>query len=357
MKKILLITESLGSGGAERQMVGLAALLKLRGYDVTVVTYLKRQFYESYLHERQVKYIFAPQLLRKSTRIYQLVKFFNHMKPDVVISYLPQVNQSVCLSRLFTRFRLIVSERSHTLHFDWRARIRFYSYKIADYIVTNSFSEAENIANHFFSLKHKIFAIPNFVDTKKFTPFDAVDKERSTLNILTIGRVIEQKNVLRYIEAIAELRNEGYTFRCKWVGAMYDKEYVDSVMTCIKKNQIEDLITFCGQTDDVISQYQEADIFCLPSLVEGYPNVLVEAMSCGLIVACSNVFENPKIVSESINGYLFNPEDKDSIKNALRKCLVLNENTRRNIGCHNRQQVIQNNSEEKFVEQYIRLLS
>lgn len=45
-------------------------------------------------------------------------------------------------------------------------------------------------------------------------------------------------------------------------------------------------------------EYRKADVFCLPSLYEGYPNVVAEAMSCGLPILCSNVCENPYIVEE-----------------------------------------------------------
>lgn len=53
MKKILLFTENLGSGGAERQLTGLAVLLKNAGYVVKVVTYIKAQHYESFLRKTE----------------------------------------------------------------------------------------------------------------------------------------------------------------------------------------------------------------------------------------------------------------------------------------------------------------
>ena len=56
MKKILLITENLGSGGAERQICGLASLLTKAGYPCRLITYVENQFYEPYLRQNGVDY-------------------------------------------------------------------------------------------------------------------------------------------------------------------------------------------------------------------------------------------------------------------------------------------------------------
>lgn len=68
MKRILLITESLGSGGAERQLCGLAVMLTKAGYPCRLVTYIDNQFYEPYLRKNGVDYEFVPELANKVTR-------------------------------------------------------------------------------------------------------------------------------------------------------------------------------------------------------------------------------------------------------------------------------------------------
>ena len=68
MKRILLITEGLGSGGAERQICGLAAMLTKAGYPCRLITYVVNQFYEPYLRQNGVDYEFEPELWNKSTQ-------------------------------------------------------------------------------------------------------------------------------------------------------------------------------------------------------------------------------------------------------------------------------------------------
>lgn len=56
MKKILLITENIGSGGAERQLCGLASMLTKAGFTCRLITYIENQFYEPYLRKNGVDY-------------------------------------------------------------------------------------------------------------------------------------------------------------------------------------------------------------------------------------------------------------------------------------------------------------
>ena len=354
--RVLLITENLGSGGAEHQLVGLAALLQERGYDVVVLTYLKGQFYEPFLKEHNVKYIFDGKLLNKYMRVLRLARVIKRLSPNIVISFLPAVNTSVGLVRLFNhKFNLIVSERSHTLIFNLKTYFQFWLYnKTAQYVVTNSVSEANNLKRHYPSLSNKIRTISNFVNTADFCPVDNLPNN-SSLRILCVGRIIASKNVLLFVEAIKKLIDEGFSIKCKWVGSMYDSLYTQKVKNKMQELALADVIELADQTNDIVSEYQQADIFCMPSLLEGYPNVLVEAMSCALPVVCSDVYENSYIVNEGENGFLFNPHDIDGIVNALKKMLLLTVDERIIMGLHNREQIIHDNSPVKFVTQYIKL--
>lgn len=355
--RIILVIESLGSGGAERQLVGLASLLKDRDYDVVVVSYIKQQFYEEYLRERGIKYILETNLQNKVLRPFRMALLFRKLKADVVISYLTHVNQFVCLSRLFYRFKLIVSERSLTEFGTIKARIPIRLYNFAEYVVPNSVTEANNIISHFPNLKNKIIPIPNFIKTEVFCPSSNkhVSKDYH-INLLCVGRFDENKNAIPLIEAVSVLVNKGYKLRLKWIGNMRDEEYVNKVRKKITDLHLEKIVTLQNQTVNVISEYQDADVFCFPSLLEGYPNVIIEAMSCGLPIVCSNVCEMPLIVKEGVNGFLFNPHDICSIVSAISKVIEMTPQQREEIGRANRDYVIKNNSPEVFVQNYIKLL-
>ena len=354
MNRILLITENLGSGGAERQLCGLAILLQNRGFEVKVVTYLQRQFYESYLKQYKVDYEFHGELLNKYTRVFSLVRMLRKYKPNIVISYLPSINISMCLAKIFYSCLLIVSERSHTMTFDWKTKLRYNLYRIADWIVPNSVSEADNIREHFSFLRKKIKPIPNFVDVEYFQP---IPKWRinDVPTFLCVGRLIPSKNVIRLIDAVKLLADKNIKLKFCWVGKQYDKKYLLEVQNKIEQYNLENIFYLKDQTENILKEYQLADYFCLPTLYEGYPNVICEAMSCGLPVVCSDVYENSKIVIEGENGYLFDPNRVEEIKDSIIKILSLDNLSLNMMKERNRNKVIINNSKESFVEQYISL--
>lgn len=103
-------------------------------------------------------------------------------------------------------------------------------------------------------------------------------------------------------------------------------------------------------------EYRKADVFCLPSLYEGYPNVEAEAMSCGLPILCSNVCENPYIVEEGVNGFLFNPESPENIATAIHKMIGLTKTERQEMGIRNRILCLERNTEDAFLKSYVKLI-
>ena len=115
-------------------------------------------------------------------------------------------------------------------------------------------------------------------------------------------------------------------------------------------------ITFHDESKNIVLEYQKSDFFCLPSLYEGYPNVVVEAMCCELPILCSNLFENPYIVKEGENGFLFDPNDASDIANCIIKMINLSKTEQKMIGYKNRMDCIARNTKKKFTDSYIKLI-
>ena len=353
--KILLVTENLGSGGAEMQLTRLAAMMKAAGHEPVVVTWVDRNFHAPFLAEHGVRHEMIGPCGRVA-RVLRLAKLMRRERPDAVISYLPMANETAILARLLTPGpKLLVSERSFTESWGRRQKITFAMYRMADAVVANSSNEADNIVMHCPKLRHKTYAIPNFVDTDRFHPTD-VNKEGDPLRIVGVGRVIAEKNILNLLRGLAILRNRSYKFSFHWYGAQYDTGYVSQVRATIDELGLDDVFTLNEARHDIDKIYRSADIFCLPSVKEGYPNVLVEAMASGLPVATSNVCEMPRIVTPGIHGQLFNPDDPESIAEALATLLDLSSEARTTISAANRAYTLENNSKEAFYNFYTKLI-
>lgn len=357
MKRILLITENLGSGGAERQICGLAVMLTKAGYPCRLITYVENQFYEPYLRQHGVDYELVRELWDKKTRVFKVARYVRRYNPDVVISYLPSVNQTMCLAKLLFKAKLIVSERNNNTCISRNDKIQFNLYRMADAIVPNSNSQGEFIRKNFPFLASKVHPIINFVDVKRFTPSE-VPAQNDVPRIITVARYTQQKNVLTYMKAIRMVKEMGLKVHFDWYG---DKKHNAAYYAAVEKEHhlldIADYLTLHNPNQKIEEEYRKSDLFCLPSLYEGYPNVVAEAMSCALPVICSNVYENPYIVEEGVNGFLFNPERAEDIANTVRQIVSLSPEERRQMGKRNRQLCLERNTEEVFLKSYVELMN
>lgn len=356
MKKIVCLIDSLVSGGAQRQLVGLACLLKSNGFDVFVMTYHNIPFFAGQLEYNNVPYMVVEKASNPTMRFYYIAKALKEYNPDIVIAYLDIPCIVAVISKfLGCNFKLIVSERNTTQNLSIKGKIKFFLYRYADIIVPNSYSQTKFICNNYPKLAPKLYTITNFVNTEIFKPKSQLSLQK-TLNILSVGRVSEQKNILRYIEAIHKLRLKGIDVQASWYGDQF-RNYYEKCYNKVSEYHLESVFHFYEASKEIASIYADADVFCLPSIYEGFPNVICEAMSCGLPILCSNVCDNPDIVIDGKNGILFNPLSVDDIVAAILKFNRLDSLARRRMGNESRLLAIRNFSADSFIQKYIHLIT
>lgn len=353
-RKILFFIESLGSGGAEYQLSSLSIMLKKSGYDVKIITYADRPFYKKYVEENGVKYECNLSLSNRYLRTLKIIKEIKKYSPDLVISFLTSTNFSVCCSRVFFKFPLVVSERNTTQVNSLKNKILYNLYRMADFVVPNSYSQKKFLNDNYPFLKDKVVVITNFTDTNKFYPSPCSPQNEVPV-ISTIARYFYQKNGLKYIRAISLLKRKGVKAKFYWYGNIHQEAYQE-MKNLVENLELTDYIELCDKVDNPLDVYQKSDIFCLPSLYEGYPNVICEAMACGLPIVCSNVCDNPLIVENGVGGFLFNPISEENIAKALELMINLSKEDKLNMSRHNRRCVVELNSSIVFLNKYIALI-
>jgi glycosyltransferase involved in cell wall biosynthesis len=358
MKRILCLIENLGSGGAERQLTGLAVMLKQQGYEVEVWYYVKKEFYLPYLQDNGVVGRYLPEANNPRNRFFVLKKYIKRYHPDIVISYSASTSMIACvLKRLGAKYKLIVSERNTTQKLTRSEKIRFFCYRWADVIVPNSHSQAKFINDHFPELSSKVKVITNFVDAEKFKPFDKPILEHDGTRMICVGRLMPQKNLPRFIEAISKIVKDGYKLRVNWFGQDLKDAYSVECYKAIQEHHLEQDFVFYAPSSNIQEEYQKADVFCLPSLYEGFPNVLCEAMSCGKPVLCSRVCDNPNIVQEGENSLLFDPLNIDDMVAAIEHYIDLPLEKKNDMGKKSREIAVELFSKEKFIADYCEILN
>lgn len=291
--------------------------------------------------------------------------FLAYYRPDVIICYLAHCSAIASVIKflhLTKPFRLIVSERNTTQKLRMEDHVRFFLFKIAaDVVVSNSNSQANFIAKHFPTLSDKTIVITNYIDTSFFKPATNNYKKKDNsrpLKFIVVGRVVEQKNPLIFLKAVAKAKSmrPKSPFCVDWFGMPHPQKYFEDCLKLRNVLGIDDIVCFNPPSKDILSQYQNSDAFILPSIYEGFPNVLCEAMSCGLPAAASAVCDNPDILDNGEIGLLFDPTSVDDIADKLVMFLDMNKEELNNMGSRSRETAVNKFSTEKFISSYLSII-
>lgn len=169
----------------------------------------------------------------------------------------------------------------------------------------------------------KIEYVPGIgVNLEKFSKTVDASKKREELGIplnkrwfLTVGELSKRKNQENLIRAVASFDDIYLTIAGK--GDLFERYQV-----LIDELGIGERVKLLGFRTDIAELCISADVFAFPSLQEGLPVALMEAMACGKPVICSRIRGNIDLIEDGRGGYLFDPYSISGIKNAIEKIMV-----------------------------------
>ena len=193
-------------------------------------------------------------------------------------------------------------------------------------------------------LRAKVRLIHHGVNIDGFAPLKE-RQEAATPLILSVGRLVEKKGFPDLVRACAELKRAGKRFRC----AIYGEGPLEaSLAALIDALDLADDVTLAGacSQQELVPILQRADLFALAPFVaadgdrDGIPNVLVEAMACGVPVVSTRVAGIPELVQHDENGLLVAPHDVGALAAAL-AALLADPALRGRLGAAGRQTVVE----------------
>lgn len=357
--KITCLIDNLGAGGAQRQIVMLAKLLNEASHQVTILTYYPQDFFLASLNKFGIKYICIDEP-RPLFRVYKIRKTLKSFNQDLVISFLKTpVLLSEISSLPFKNWKLIVSERNADEGNDSQLKYRRFMHLIADYIVVNSNTNQKLIKKNAPWLK-KIETIYNCVDLEYFSPTDTRNIDTNEkIKIICVGKYSYQKNILGLINAVSlMINNYSIDFQIDWYGQkVLDDDTFINAKAEINRLNLKDIFYLHEPTKSIRNLYRTSSVLVLPSFYEGVPNVVCEAMACGLPVIASDVCDNNKFILDGYNGFLFNPSDYRSISKALIMFSKMSTNDVKKMGSRSRIKAKELFSEKLFIAKYLHLIN
>ena len=199
-----------------------------------------------------------------------------------------------------------------------------------------------------------IIQIPNGVDIEHFTPGRKAEKIQG--KIVFVGTLDYRKNVSLLITAVKMLIDAGIPVTLDIIG---DGPEFLQLQKMARSLDIEDKINFLGSFSEITPFLERAHIFVLPSQFEGLPNVVLEAMACGLPVIATQVGGVQDIIQHRINGLLVPPGDTEAICTNAKE-LFVNTTLAEGLGARARETVVKHFSlsavADRYAALYIKLL-
>ena len=336
LMKILLFIDNLGSGGAQRQIVNLAAGLRSREYSVEVLVYnSKIDFFSSNLKELGIEVHAIDKGRGFSIKVVkELIKLVKKNRYEAIISYLDAPNIYAEIASLFLpSTRLIVSERSSHVH-DKVAVIGVLKrllHAFADLVVANSYDHSKWLRKLFW-LRNKVTCIYNGYPIPNLVPINPPEKAQD-LKLIVVARIGREKNCLLLIEAMEKFyRKYGFVPSLSWVGRWDESaegvQYRKLIEEKLSRNKsVQEKWFWLGEQSNVFELIGEHHAMIHASLYEGLPNVVCESLLSGRPVVASRVCDHPVLIAEGERGGLFDPSSSDELVMEIKKTVRFDEKT------------------------------
>lgn len=337
--KILCVIDHLGSGGAQRQLVGLACEMQRRGHEVQLFLYYPEyDFFRSRIDAASIVVHEAPKRRIGSIGVIrELVRVLRRTRPDGVIAFLATPAAYAIAARLASgaRPRLLVSERSNHLAEQvsvgqrLRGLVMRMLYLGCDAVVANSQTQATWLRTWHFWLRSRVHYISNGLASNSFREPCRNDRgcgPRSTvdrLRLLAIGRIGPEKNPLGLVQALQWVRRQGHPApEVSWVGpedASPAGRRLKAELAALidAESELAKHWHWLGRRQDIQDLLQCHDALIHPAFYEGFPNAVCEAFAAGCPVLVSAVCDHPAIVAHGERGLLFDPADPAAIGAAI----------------------------------------
>lgn len=298
--KIVFVIHGLRAGGAEKVLTMLVNYLVTVGFDVYVLVFSKKEpFYDLHpsvkikkiVHELKSKSIFS-KVIFVFKRINLLRDEFRLIDPDVVVSFLTEMNIYSTIAAILAHQKIILSEHTNFKRHENKiiGKIRRIVYPYANSVV---------VLTNYDKKKYKFLKSVHVIKN----PLVLINKhsniEREKI-ILGVGRLVHVKGFDMLIKAFSMLKTNEWKLIILGEGpARTDLEKL------IRKLNLENRIIMSGTTKDVEMYYKKASIFVLSSRTEGFPGVLCEAMGYGCPSIAYDCLTGPRdIIDNNKNGLL-----------------------------------------------------
>ena len=336
--RIILLLSSLDTGGAERVACMLADAWSSRGDQVTLMPTFSGCGECFYQVSPGVRLVYLADFVSSRVRTFvnQLVRlralrrFIAAERPDVIVSFLSNVNVAAVIASAGLGIPVIVCERTDPFVMPSSRLLRLacrLTYPLANALMVQTHAVATKYASSGLALS-RVWVIPNPIPVQKLDMSQRAGV-REMRRLLSVGRLAEEKQFGVLIKVFAGLARCYPTWSLRIVG--------EGPLRPVLQQQIVELgldgrVELPGRTANIGKDLAAADAFVLTSKYEGFPNALLEAMASGLPCVTFDCPSGPREMSMDGEVALLVPlGDEQALGHALER-LILDADLRQALG-------------------------
>ncbi len=315
--RVLFVVPRMSYGGTERQIAIISSELARRGHLVLIYS----MYCEESKYDLDNAVIFIKgKTEKKEKNIIQVIgtlkKTLSQYSPDVVVPFfLIPIICTFIVKTVNKTFKIVTSERCDPNAYSMvKNNILKIAYKNSDGFVCQS----RRVSEYYRDIsKTKKRIIPNAV-----YPNNAIEEQNKNHTIIAVGRIEYQKRFDVLLNAIDMIKDDIRSFSVHVYG---DGSKKDELSGMIKKLKLSDMFFLEGTTNSLDSEMKKAHICVISSDYEGFPNVMIEAMSAGIPVVTTDF--SPGNASEILGdaGIVVNKGDSIALGKAIKEIISDNE--------------------------------
>lgn len=330
MIKILFIIPTFRRGGVERITLNILNHLDYKIFDVTLIICVKQknELIDSLCED--VKVIELDQANVRNA-LPNIFKFINSQIPSLIFTSFNHLSLPILLYKLALgkKYKTVVrlnSLPSNKLRSNSRSDVYnyFFSKLInkSDAVISQSYEMTEDILNTYKIQKTKISTIQNPVDIDNIHELSNEKSEivldKNFYNLVAIGSLSDVKGYDLLIEAMYKLKISGYNnFRLYIIGDNRDSkiDYKEKLQRLISDFQL-DGVFLLGYHKNPYNLLKQSNAFVLSSKKEGFPNVVLEALSLGKPCVVTNCVDLSKFITKN-KGIIIEKNSVDALANGI----------------------------------------
>jgi glycosyltransferase involved in cell wall biosynthesis len=358
--KILLLSTSMGMGGADKLLLTAARTLQSAGHEVRIVslTALGPMGLQAQSFGIPTESLNMRRGVPDPRGLVQLAKLVRAWRPDVVHSHMVHANLMARALRLFVRVPVLIS----TIHNIYEGgQLWMMGYRLTnglvDHMTIVSEAAADRFVNDRIVPRNLLTVVPNGVDVDYFRDVsaDAREKVRDSQGLsaefvwLAVGRFEIAKDYPNMLRAFADLRARRPEAILWLVGRGSLQGETEAL---VAELGLTAAVRFLGVRHDVPEVMSAADGYVMSSAWEGMPMVLLEAAAAGLPIVATRVGGNHEVVCDKETGYLVPPRDPHALAMAMARLMELPEDQRRALGERGREHVRAHYGLHRVAEQW-----